>query len=895
MEGRLSMVTTMKHIKKILLQCMRKPSSSIGFKLISANILLLFITIIVILNITQFIGSNTLREQVLSDLSAVATSKADQVASFIEQDFERAALVASRTQLRWSLVDFETDEGSKDHHRDRMIAIIQDAKHSVSAIRNIDILTLDGTVAASTDVANIGRNDFDKPWFASGLSGMYQDSFQRNDDTLEYALALPLLHPESETERVIGVVKVDISLERLIAMLTDYTGLGETGETILAAKENDIIRAVNPLRHDSGGFLKTLEHDESSHQSMNSALQGESGELREPDYRGIDTLNAYRSVPIDHAVLGLLVKMDNTEIFAPVERLNRTIFYVGSILLILSSIVALKLVNSITKPIKQLQTGAEKIGGRELNYRLKVQSQDEIGQLTSYFNEMAESLQETTTSRDELEREVCERRKVEESLHSSTKELYKEKEQFKTTLLSVGDGIISTDKNGKVLIINPITEQLTGWTKDEAIGNPIEEVFCIVDEYTRERCENPVQKVLETGNIIELDNHTMLISKDGIERPIEDSAAPIKDEEGNITGVVLVFRDFTEKKKSQDDIKYLSFHDHLTGLYNRRFFEAELKRLDTKRNLPLTIVMGDVNGLKLINDSFGHATGDQLLIKAAEAIKKGCRADDIIARIGGDEFVILLPKTDGFEAEQLIKRMKGLSKKERVGDVEISISFGCETKKSEAEEIESILKKAEDKMYNNKLFEGPSIRGKVIHNIINTLNKKSKREEAHSKRVSEICERMGDALGLKENKIKELKAVGQIHDIGKIVIADDVLNKPGKLTDDEWAEMKRHAETGYRILSTANDMSEMAEYVLHHHERWDGKGYPKGLKGEAIPLESRIIAIADAYDAMTSDRPYREAISRDAAIEEIRKNAGTQFDPELVEIFLSILMPSWMN
>jgi len=889
------MVTTMKHIKKILLQCMRKPSSSIGFKLISANILLLFITIIVILNITQFIGSNTLREQVLSDLSAVATSKADQVASFIEQDFERAALVASRTQLRWSLVDFETDEGSKDHHRDRMIAIIQDAKHSVSAIRNIDILTLDGTVAASTDVANIGRNDFDKPWFASGLSGMYQDSFQRNDDTLEYALALPLLHPESETERVIGVVKVDISLERLIAMLTDYTGLGETGETILAAKENDIIRAVNPLRHDSGGFLKTLEHDESSHQSMNSALQGESGELREPDYRGIDTLNAYRSVPIDHAVLGLLVKMDNTEIFAPVERLNRTIFYVGSILLILSSIVALKLVNSITKPIKQLQTGAEKIGGRELNYRLKVQSQDEIGQLTSYFNEMAESLQETTTSRDELEREVCERRKVEESLHSSTKELYKEKEQFKTTLLSVGDGIISTDKNGKVLIINPITEQLTGWTKDEAIGNPIEEVFCIVDEYTRERCENPVQKVLETGNIIELDNHTMLISKDGIERPIEDSAAPIKDEEGNITGVVLVFRDFTEKKKSQDDIKYLSFHDHLTGLYNRRFFEAELKRLDTKRNLPLTIVMGDVNGLKLINDSFGHATGDQLLIKAAEAIKKGCRADDIIARIGGDEFVILLPKTDGFEAEQLIKRMKGLSKKERVGDVEISISFGCETKKSEAEEIESILKKAEDKMYNNKLFEGPSIRGKVIHNIINTLNKKSKREEAHSKRVSEICERMGDALGLKENKIKELKAVGQIHDIGKIVIADDVLNKPGKLTDDEWAEMKRHAETGYRILSTANDMSEMAEYVLYHHERWDGKGYPKGLKGEAIPLESRIIAIADAYDAMTSDRPYREAISRDAAIEEIRKNAGTQFDPELVEIFLSILMPSWMN
>ncbi len=345
-------------------------------------------------------------------------------------------------------------------------------------------------------------------------------------------------------------------------------------------------------------------------------------------------------------------------------------------------------------------------------------------------------------------------------------------------------------------------------------------------------------------------------------------------------------RNITEKKKRQDEIKYLSFHDHLTGLYNRRYFEEELKRLDTERNWPLTIIMGDINGLKLINDSFGHAIGDQLLIKTANAIKNGCRADDIISRIGGDEFVILLPKTDDFEAAQLIKRIKGLLKKEKVGDIVVSISFGYETKSSEADEIEVILKKAEDEMYHNKLFEGPSIRGKVINNIITAINSKSKREELHSKHVSELCARMGKALGLEEYKIKEIEKFGLLHDIGKIAISDTMLNKPDKLTKKERIKMKIHAEIGYRILSANNDMTEIAEYVLAHHERWDGKGYPKGLKGEKISLPSRICAIADAYDAMISGRSYKSSMTKDAALAELRNNAGTQFDPELVRVFV---------
>lgn len=345
-------------------------------------------------------------------------------------------------------------------------------------------------------------------------------------------------------------------------------------------------------------------------------------------------------------------------------------------------------------------------------------------------------------------------------------------------------------------------------------------------------------------------------------------------------------RDVSGRKQMEQKLEYLSYHDQLTGLYNRRFFEDELKRLDNEESLPLTIVMADVNGLKLINDSFGHAMGDELLSKVAQVLKKGCRANDIIARLGGDEFIILLPKTDSYEGEQIVRYIRELALKEKVGTINISISFGWETKNSYEDIVGEVLKKAEDNMYKKKLFESPSMRGKTIKAIINTLHEKNKREEQHSHRVSLLCKSMGEALGFNEREIDELKTVGLLHDIGKIAIEENILNKPGRLTIDEYQEIRRHPEIGYRILSTVNDMSEMAEYVLAHHEMWNGEGYPKGLKGEEIPIQSRIIAIVDSYDAMTSERSYRSALPEAFAVEELQKNAGIQFDPQLIKVFI---------
>ncbi len=471
------------------------------------------------------------------------------------------------------------------------------------------------------------------------------------------------------------------------------------------------------------------------------------------------------------------------------------------------------------------------------------------------------------------------------------KQILKEKEQFKTTLLSVGDGVISVDTNGKVLIMNKISENLTGWTQEEAFGKPMEEVFNIINEFTRERCENPVKKVLATGNIIELANHTILISKDGIERPIEDSAAPIKDEQGNIFGVVLVFRDFTEKKEKQEQIEFLSYNDQLTGLYNRRHYEKEIIRIDNEKYFPLTLIMADVNGLKLTNDAFGHMKGDLLLKKISRILKNECRKNDIVSRIGGDEFALLLPNTDKEHAEKIINRINEAIENEKVDNVILSISLGYAVKHDSSEHIDEVFSKAEDAMYRHKLAESSSMRSKTIDLIMNTLFEKNSRENFHNERVGDISRAIAGRMNFTKNELNEIAVAGRMHDVGKIGISETNLNKRDRLNANECEEVKKHPEIGYRILSSVNEFSQIAKFVLEHHEKWDGTGYPKGLKQDAISLQARIVAVADAYDAMTKKRTYRKTLTEDEAISEIIRCSGAHFDPDVVKIFVEDVYP----
>jgi len=465
--------------------------------------------------------------------------------------------------------------------------------------------------------------------------------------------------------------------------------------------------------------------------------------------------------------------------------------------------------------------------------------------------------------------------------------IYKEREQFKTTLLSVGDAIISTNKQGEINVMNNVAENLTGWKKEEARGKPLEEVLKTINEFTRKESQNPAKKALKLGKVVEMENHTILISKDGKEIPIEDSAAPIKDRDGQINGAVIVFRDFTEKRKKQKEIEYLSFHDNLTGLYNRRYMEDSIKRLDTNRNLPLSIIVADVNGLKLTNDAYGHKMGDRLLKVVGKILKKSCRQEDIICRVGGDEFLILLPNVDEKKSENIIERVTKESQSTKLDSVIISLALGSATKNSKNKNILEVYKEADNKMYKNKLKYGRIMRNKTIETVLINLNNKYDNEQIHTERVSQYCVSIAEAMNLTNKEIEDAKIAGALHDIGKIVVPPEILNKKSGLNEDDWETIKKHSATSYQLLKSVDEYAHLAEAVLYHHEKLDGSGYPEGLKDKEIPLLSKIITVADAYEAMTANRPYQRKKNKLEAVEELKKYSGSQFDKDIVEIFTS--------
>ncbi len=392
-----------------------------------------------------------------------------------------------------------------------------------------------------------------------------------------------------------------------------------------------------------------------------------------------------------------------------------------------------------------------------------------------------------------------------------------------------------------------------------------------------------------TGVPYELELETVM--SNGMNGWMWVSGEAIRDSEGNIVSLRGVAQDITQRKIAEEELFHYAFHDHLTGLYNRRYFEQELNSLDTEENLPLSIIMCDLNGLKLMNDSFGHEFGDKLLIKAAQSIKQACSISDIVARIGGDEFAVILPNTDVNETALIVENIRLLASIDNLMNIELSISYGSDTKATAEQPIMDMLVSAENLMYKHKLYERMSMRSNIIDLIMNTLFEKSNRELQHSARVGSICQAIASEMHLDKGFADKMRVSGLIHDIGKIGIAEKILNKAGSLSGEERKAIEGHPEAGWRILSSTDEFSELAEYVRDHHEKWDGSGYPNKLKGEKISLEARIIAVADSYDAMTSERTYKKAFSKEEAMNELKHCSGTHFDPKIVEVFINKVLP----
>ncbi|KHO62989.1 diguanylate cyclase [Thermoanaerobacter sp. YS13] len=709
--------------------------------------------------------------------------------------------------------------------------------------------------------------------------------------------------------------------------------------------------------------------------------------------------------------------------------------------------------------------------------------------------------------------------------------LNREKEWLQITLRSIGDGVIATDANGNIEFMNSTAERLTGYKEEEVLGKKIDEVFNIINEDTKEKAEVPIEKVLKTGNIIGLANHTALISKNGEIISIADSASPIKDSQGNIIGTVMVFRDISDKRKyekllkqyefivesseegigtfdfngiiqtwnkgcekiygykaeemigksiymvipdferkkiknilerllkgedvksyegirvrkdgklinvlvsisalkdelgryigvsfishditenkkaeqilrrykllfddindiilfakyedgkiievnkaaikaygyemeellkmdifelcdcekeeltqlldvgdesgvllnlqhkrkdgskfyveanvasvefeneklimmiirditerklTQDRLEHLGTHDILTGLYNRNFFEEKMTFIEKNNVIPTGIIICDVDGLKLVNDTMGHKAGDMLLKTAADVLGKCFRGQDIIARIGGDEFAVILPNASIEIVEKAVDRIRKMVKNSKFAfekeNIPLSMSIGYAVKNNSFKKIEEVFKEADNNMYREKLFHKRSSYREVLDSILKMFEIRQPKLQKHLKAVKEILVNFAEYLKLSQVRIKNLELLAEFHDIGMIGISDKILDKVDNLNEEEKLEFQKHCEIGYRIAMSSPDLAHLADMILMHHEWWNGQGYPLAVKGEDIPYECRILAIVDAYVQMIDEE--WKGLSKEQALKEIEKMAGIQFDPILVEKFLAFM------
>ncbi len=474
-------------------------------------------------------------------------------------------------------------------------------------------------------------------------------------------------------------------------------------------------------------------------------------------------------------------------------------------------------------------------------------------------------------------------------MSAQIKNLKKQEELFHALYEQAPIGIAFGQRNNEIFQANAKYLQIVGWTEEQMIQIGWEAITHPDDlakdlELLKELKEGKRQGYTMIKRYFRPDQSLVWVNM---------TLTQVQMHSDDDIAYLCVIEDITDRKKREDEIRYLSNMDVLTGLYNRRFFEQEKTNIDRKENYPIASIMGDINGLKLINDSFGHAAGDEIIQTVATILKENCREHYVLARTGGDEFSILIPRCSSAEAEDYIKRI-GLACQAHQNKYidqlyHASVSLGFALKTSSEENLEDIMKDAEDSMYRNKLLQSKSLHSSILSSLKSTLFIKSQETEEHAIRLVELSHKLGKQLQFTDKQLDELELLATLHDIGKIGISDTILNKPAPLSEEEWQIMRKHPEIGYRIALSIPDLVPIADYILSHHERWDGKGYPQGLQGDDIPLPSRIITIADAYDAMTSDRPYKKALSKEEALEELIRNAGKQFDPNLIELFLTVL------
>ena len=449
-------------------------------------------------------------------------------------------------------------------------------------------------------------------------------------------------------------------------------------------------------------------------------------------------------------------------------------------------------------------------------------------------------------------------------------------EKFDIFLETSIDGIV-LHGNGKIIKVNQAFLDLFNTVRDHPEGK-------YLSEFIAEDCKEILEKKIKEDYKGSFEIYGFKSS--GSKVYMEVSGRNILYDNKEVRMEIL--HDISELRKAAKKIKYLKFHDSLTELYNRTYLEKVLGNVYRERHLPLNFIICDLNGLKLVNDTFGYSEGDKLLKRVAKILKYCSRKEDIVARWGGDEFFILLPRSTPREVDDILYKVRNICTSTRDQKIPLNISMGVSARVSLEQDFREVIKEAEDNMYTNKLLERKSIYNSIITSLERMLWEKSHETRDHAERLKGMILRLGKSINLPQSKLDELVLLSTLHDIGKVAIPNSILMKKGKLNRDEWKIIRRHPEIGYNIAKSTPQIAMVAEDILAHHEWWDGSGYPQSLQGDEIPVNSCITSIVDAYDVMTMGRPYKEPISEREAKEELKRCAGTQFNPALVDQFVRI-------